>query len=72
MVERMSWPQSPSIMGTSKEEKMKLTKQGVRDLNHPVPKKIPAALEVTGAAVDAASLVAPVVAASVVTAPLEP
>jgi hypothetical protein len=78
MVQRTSWPQSPTIMGTPKNEKVKMTKQGVRDLNHAVPKKLPAALEVTprldDEAVDKASLVAPapVVAASVVAAPLEP
>jgi hypothetical protein len=69
MVERTSRPQSPSIMGTSKEEKMKMTKQGVRDLNHQVPKKRPVEVEGTAGLVDQAT---PVVAASVVTAPLEP
>lgn len=69
MVEPTSRPQSRSIMGTSKEEKMKMTKQGVRDLNHQAPKKRPVEVEGTPGLVDQA---APVVAASVVTPPLEP
>ena len=52
----------------------KMTKQGVRDLNHAVPKKRPAALEPQSSTVDEAPLVATAAVAveAVVTAPIEP
>jgi hypothetical protein len=70
MVERMRALQSASIMGPSQ----KMTKQGVRDLNHQVPKKRPAALEPQSSPVDEAQLVVPaaIVVEAVVSSPIEP
>ena len=70
MVEPARAPQSATIMGLSQ----KMTKQGVRDLNHQVPKKRPAALEPQSAPVDEAQLGAPVaiVVEAVVASPIEP
>jgi hypothetical protein len=60
--------QSASLMGQLE----KLTKQGVRDLNHLTPKR-PAALKVESVLTEEAHLVSPavVVPESIVTAPIE-
>ena len=55
-------------------EPQKMTKQGVRDLNHPIPKKQPAPLEPKSGSPDDAHLVPPtaVVPEVAVVPPIEP
>ena len=67
MVNRVGRPQSLSIMSQRREPKPGMTKQGVRDLNHTVPKADPLALETTSPLGDDAPATAPEAAP-----PLEP